>query len=86
MNGPTVIPGAGRRDPSGAAQGQGLRRHRVSLSQVEHLADAGLLAGSGDHHAVRRTGAPISFAGVGHGGEDIDTPSLDPRSQEAGCE
>ncbi len=54
----------------------------VSLSRVEHVADTGLLGGSdGGHTAARRAHAVALTAG-GRGGEEIDTPSLDPVPQQ----
>jgi uncharacterized protein YggE len=57
----------------------------TSLSRVQHVADTGLLGGSGDGpeglvvRRGRRRGAAFA-AGVG--GQDVDTPSLDPVPQE----
>ncbi len=54
----------------------------VSLSHVEHVADTGLLGGSGDGHRANRFSAAGLQAGGGHGGGDVDTPSLDQVPQE----
>jgi uncharacterized protein len=52
-----------------------------SLTGVEHVADTGLLGGSG--HAVPALRAASSiFAGAGGPGEDPEPPSLDPVPQE----
>lgn len=53
----------------------------AQLLRVDHVADTGLLGGSGDQpHIVRRAAAFASARG--HGGEDVDTPSLDPVPQQ----
>jgi uncharacterized protein YggE len=54
----------------------------VSLSHVEHVADTGLLDGSSDGHRVARHKSAALTSGGGYGGEEIDTPSLDPVPQE----
>jgi uncharacterized protein YggE len=53
----------------------------VSLTRVQHVADTGLLGGTGDGPQVRRRSraAMISTSG---GGREVDTPSLDPVPQE----
>ncbi len=52
-----------------------------SLRSVEHIADAGLLGGSGDGSGVRFTARAAAFS-VGGGGGEADAPSLDPVPQE----
>jgi uncharacterized protein YggE len=54
------------------------------LSGVEHIADAGLLAGSGEAVRTPRWAASAAFASASAGGgsDDFDAPSLDPVPQE----
>jgi uncharacterized protein YggE len=50
----------------------------VSLSRVEHVADTGLLGGSGDGPQPRH----VAQAAFAFAGQSVDTPSLDPVPQE----
>ena len=66
----------------------GLRRGRdyaaalgVSLLWVEHVADTGLLGGTGENPRRVRAAALVATGG-GHDANDVDTPSLDPVPQQ----
>ena len=49
-----------------------------------HVADTGLLGGTGDQlRHVKRSAAFVAAAG--HAGGDVETPSLDPVPQELGA-
>jgi len=52
-----------------------------SLTSIEHIADAGLLGGTGDGVPAARSGARM-LASAGGAPDDLGTPSLDPVPQE----
>jgi uncharacterized protein YggE len=54
----------------------------VSLVRVEHVADTGLLGGTGASPRAPRRLSAAAAAGGGRGGDDEDTPALDPVPQE----
>jgi uncharacterized protein YggE len=53
-----------------------------SLHTVEHIADAGLLGGSGDGSGFRFTSGARAARALSGGGGESDAPSLDPVPQE----
>jgi uncharacterized protein len=53
-----------------------------SLTGVEHVADTGLLAGSGEAVRAQRWAASAAFASAAGASDDFETPSLDPVPQE----
>lgn len=54
----------------------------VSLLRVEHVADTGLLGGSGESPGSRRKMSGLFAARASFGGDEVDTPSLDPVPQQ----
>ena len=53
-----------------------------SLHNVEHIADAGLLGGSGDGGSFRSAGRALMARSASGDGGESDAPSLDPVPQE----